>query len=416
MLAPLVNHIWQSTAIVLGVAALALLLRRNGAQVRYWLWWTASVKFLVPFSLLTWLSSKLAGETPSIAYVFTQWPAALVRLAQPLGTEPGWSGATTALLGAWAMGFVLVVTGSMIRWRRVAAVIRAAAPCERVGFEAAWPRVLCTNMLVEPCIVGVFRPVLLLPQKLAERLPETQIRAVLEHELCHWRRHDNLTFAVHMVVEAVFWFHPLVWWIGTRLVEERERACDEAVVQSGHDREVYAEGILNVCEFYAVSSLRCVAGVSGAGLQERIVHIMRSQPMSPLNVAKKLVLAAAALCALLVPIAAGLVASRPAFAQDSSTFVPLVRIAPDYPSDALALGLEGSVVLQFTIARDGTTKDIVVMQSTHPSFAPSALAAFSRWRYAPQIVDGNPAEIEGVRTMIRFQLDRDPPPAGPGAL
>ena len=44
-----------------------------------------------------------------------------------------------------------------------------------------------------------------------------------------------------MMVQALFWFHPLVWWIGARLVDERERACDEAVVRLGHEPRVYAE-------------------------------------------------------------------------------------------------------------------------------------------------------------------------------
>jgi bla regulator protein BlaR1 len=57
-----------------------------------------------------------------------------------------------------------------------------------------------------------------------ERLPPPQPEAVLAHELSHVRRRDNLTAAIHMIVEAVFWFHPLVWWIWVELVKERERA------------------------------------------------------------------------------------------------------------------------------------------------------------------------------------------------
>jgi beta-lactamase regulating signal transducer with metallopeptidase domain len=93
-------------------------------------------------------------------------------------------------------------------------------------------------------------------------------------EMCHVRRRDNLTAANHMVVEAAFWFYPLVWWIRARLVEEREQACDEAVLQSGSDAEVYAEGILNVCKFYVESPLACVSGISGADLRKRVVRIM----------------------------------------------------------------------------------------------------------------------------------------------
>ena len=74
---------------------------------------------------------------------------------------------------------------------------------------------------------------------------------------------DNLTAAVHMVVEGIFWFHPLVWWIGSRLVDERERACDEEVVRLGSEPQVYAESILKTCQFYVESPLSCVPGVTG---------------------------------------------------------------------------------------------------------------------------------------------------------
>lgn len=81
------------------------------------------------------------------------------------------------------------------------------------------------------------------------KLTDAQLESVIAHELCHVRRHDNLAAALHMLVEAVFWFHPLVWWIGARLVDERERACDEEVVRLGSDPQIYAESILKVCEF-----------------------------------------------------------------------------------------------------------------------------------------------------------------------
>jgi hypothetical protein len=66
------------------------------------------------------------------------------------------------------------------------------------------------------------------PRKYRGPSEAASMEAMLAHELCHVRRRDNLVAAMHMMVEAVFWFHPLVWWIGVRLMEERERACDEA--------------------------------------------------------------------------------------------------------------------------------------------------------------------------------------------
>ena len=118
----------------------------------------------------------------------------------------------------------------------------------------------------EPGVFGILRPVLLLPEGLEDRVSPAQFQAIMAHELCHVERRDNLTAALHMLVQAIFWFHPLVWWIRTRLVEERERACDDDVLTVVSDARVYAEGILNVCKFYLESPLVCVSGVTGSGL------------------------------------------------------------------------------------------------------------------------------------------------------
>ncbi len=83
---------------------------------------------------------------------------------------------------------------------------------------------------------------------------------------------------IHMAVRAIFWFHPLMWWIGARLVDERERACDEAVVRRGCKLHIYAERILMVCKLYMSSPLACVSGVTGSNLKTRIESIMRTGP------------------------------------------------------------------------------------------------------------------------------------------
>jgi TonB family protein len=211
-----------------------------------------------------------------------------------------------------------------------------------------------------------------------------------------------------MVVEAVFWFHPLVWWIGARLVEERERACDEAVVRAGHDGRTYAEAILNVCERYVASALKCAAGISGADLKQRVVEIARNRVMNALSIRKKIMLGAFALGTMLVPIIFG------AAAQDA-TPTPIVRIQPNYPDAAFAAGREGSVELEFTIAANGAVKDVAVVSSTAAEFEEPAVVALLRWRFLPTNVtcvgtdcqtDQNvqPVERPGMRTVINYRL------------
>src|SRR5713101_345537 len=70
---------------------------------------------------------------------------------------------------------------------------------------------------------------------------------------------------------------PLVWWIGAKLVEERERACDEEVLSLGSEPHVYAGGIVNVCKLYVESPLVCVSGVTGSNLNKRIEAIMTNR-------------------------------------------------------------------------------------------------------------------------------------------
>jgi beta-lactamase regulating signal transducer with metallopeptidase domain len=89
------------------------------------------------------------------------------------------------------------------------------------------------------------------------------------------------------------------------MVEERERACDEEVVRLGNPPHVYAEGILTVCKFYLESPLVCVSGVTGSNLRRRIESIMAHRGTQGLTLAKKLLLIAAGIAAVALPIAAG---------------------------------------------------------------------------------------------------------------
>jgi len=320
MIAELTNHIWQSTVFAILVGLITLAFHRNRAQVRYWLWISASLKFLLPFSLLMTFGHRLewASGTHSIA------PAPAVRLAVVQFTQPfpetlpqapstravhDWT--AIAMFGLWACGFAALIVLRLRGWRRIRAAVRSSRPIDVLGTM----QVRSSPGLLEPGVVGLFHPILLLPTGIAERLQPLQLKAVLAHELCHARRHDNLTSAVHMIVETVFWFHPLVWWIGARLLEERERACDEAVLSLGSEPLDYAEGILTVCKSYVESPLSLVSGVTGANLKKRIHAILTGRIAADLNFAKKLALAAAAIATVASPIAVGIMSSPGLSAQ-----------------------------------------------------------------------------------------------------
>ncbi|HTA41918.1 MAG TPA: M56 family metallopeptidase [Bryobacteraceae bacterium] len=312
------NHLWQSTIFAVVAGLLSLALRQNHARTRHWIWIAASVNFLIPFSLLISAGSHLqrARAMPAVP---ARLPVALAQISQPFaspvpfGAVPVKPHATPFLLPVvWFCGFAGVVCFWFARWRRMRTLVRGASP-----IELALPcRAMSSPSLMEPGVFGVFQPVLLLPEGIHERLAPEQLHAVIVHELCHIRRRDNLLSAIHMVVEALFWFHPLVWWIGARLVAERERACDEEVLGQGSEPQAYAEGILNVCKLYLESPLTCVSGVTGSDLRERIEAIMTTRIAVSLSMGKKLLLAAATVAALVSPIVIGLIHAQvtgPAF-------------------------------------------------------------------------------------------------------
>jgi uncharacterized protein (TIGR03435 family) len=238
-----------------------------------------------------------------------------------------------AILALWAFGFFCVALMRARSWFRIRVAVRASAP---LNINATIP-VRSSATLLEPGVVGFLNPVLLLPEGILKKLTPPQLEAVLAHEQCHIRRRDNLTSAFHMLVEAIFWFHPIVWWIGAKLVEERERACDESVIKLGSAPEVYAEGILNVCKSYLESPLRCVSGVTGSDLKKRIRAILADRVAGNLNLARKVTLIIAATAALAAPILVGMIGAPTLRAQSAAATAPKFDVASVKPCDSNSL-------------------------------------------------------------------------------
>src|SRR6266566_167019 len=327
--AALGDHVWQSTLFAVVAGLLTLILRNNHARARYWLWLAASMKFLIPFSLLVALGSHLPWSRGSagtkaglyfeeVSQPFSQPAMTVISRATPSTISPSVIHLLPGLLAAaWLCGFLVVLSVWYLRWRGISVAIREAVPLREGREVEALRRIGCITGMqqriellssrasLEPGIFGIVRPVLVWPEGISERLDDGHLEAILAHEVWHARNRDNLAAAIHMVVEAIFWFHPIVWWMGSRLVEERERACDEGVLRLGGEPQVYAESILKVCEFCLESPLTCVSGVTGSNLKKRIELIMKERFGVALSVRQMLLLVTAGVATLAVPVAEG---------------------------------------------------------------------------------------------------------------
>jgi beta-lactamase regulating signal transducer with metallopeptidase domain len=381
MITALLDHLWQSTLFAAGIAGLMPLFRRQSAALRFALWFAASMKFLVPFAALAALGRALLGAvTPGMAAPLLSAirPAATsLHLAAPLMMPaPAHIPAAEVAGIVWAVGLVAIMLLCLSRWLELRSCLRAAST---VASHAPVP-VKTASSFLEPGLVGIWRPVILLPHGLSQQLTQGEMDAILAHELCHLRRRDNLLAAMHMLVEGLFWFHPLVWWIGSRLVEERERACDESVVGSGIRPLVYAEGILKICRFYVQSPLACASGVSGADLEMRLGAIMARNPVIALHPAKGAALGLGSALVLMLPLAAGMlppvVAARVTSVLAAPHMILPVMPAPPLPKIAApqrprAAGpILAPAPHRIALARIDT--DVGVIVNTPPSFAMEA--------------------------------------------
>ena len=309
MIAALIDHLWQSTLFCVAAGSITLLLRGNSAALRHWIWLIASAKFLVPFSLLFFIGSliglpaaRIAETRPLIFGDALQSVSVLVSPSALRATDSG-AGAVllTTLAAAWFVVAALLAIRWLLAWRAANSIVRAARPAPGAPADAR-----ITDADIEPAVARVFDPVVLLPAALLGRLSRSQLEAVLAHEHEHISRHDNLKANVHRLVETLFWFHPAVWWIGRQLLEERERACDEAVLERGHDGAEYAGGILEVCR-HCRAGLPTSAAATGGSLTKRVRYILGSaRPESP-GPLKVLTLLLATLAVAVTPLVAGAV-------------------------------------------------------------------------------------------------------------
>jgi hypothetical protein len=108
---------------------------------------------------------------------------------------------------------------------------------------------LCVSSdVTAPAAIGFFRPAIVFPAGLLSQLSADEIRVILLHELAHLHRWDDWTNLGQKIVKAVFFFHPAVWWIESRLTLEREMACDDIVLAATSSPKAYASSLISFAE------------------------------------------------------------------------------------------------------------------------------------------------------------------------
>src|SRR5262245_45468808 len=147
----LANHLWQSTLFAAMIALLAIALRRNRAQTRYWLWFAASIKFLIPFSVLVSAGAlfewrRATAVTPALTHAVEQISQPFAPVTSARQPAPGRPDISAILITIWISGSAFLSARWWRRWRQIQTALRTAS---RLPIAAPIP-VLSSPALIEP--------------------------------------------------------------------------------------------------------------------------------------------------------------------------------------------------------------------------------------------------------------------------
>ena len=178
----------------------------------------------------------------------------------------------------------------------------------RVGLRCA-PAIAYCEQISIPIVIGIVRPMILLPATLVSGLSPDQLQALVTHELSHIRRYDLIVNLLQRMIEAVLFFHPAVWFVSRRISMERENVADDAVVAAGWPAVRYADALVRMAELSATARTSSVAiqvaalaasGGSSSEFKRRIVRLLDGSSSSQLRLSRSGVLAMVICTALLL--------------------------------------------------------------------------------------------------------------------
>ncbi len=230
--------------VVLAALAWALLkaFGRRSSSTRFAVWFV----ILLAVGVLPWMGSQRLGGaaistclSKSTILIPSSWAVAMFYT---------WSGVALLSLGRVALGLWQI---RRLRQNSSPVPTTTLDPALRQALEASCKRpisIYVSPSVRVPMATGFFRPMIVIPQWAFHDLSIDELKVVLLHEAAHLQRWDDWTNLTQKVFRAVFFFHPVVWWLESKLALEREMACDDLVVATTSSPRAYAECLVALAE------------------------------------------------------------------------------------------------------------------------------------------------------------------------
>jgi TonB family protein len=430
LLSYLLNSLWQAPILFVAGWVAARALRRAGAAAEHRLW----VSVLLLQSLL-----PLCALLPQDWLVkFFSWSSdarhAEAHVSVVMGAGTG--------LGAWYIPHELLVAiviaygatmssfAARFAWgywklselRRKAVELPLESKAAACGtqcssrFDVRHVSIASSSSISGPVTIGFFRKLILLPASMASGLPEADLQAAVAHEFAHLRRSDFLKNLVYELLSLPVSYHPALRLTRERITETREMICDQMAAEISGPNE-YARSLLRLASLLVrgmPARTPHAIGILDANAFERRVMKLTRKEIEIRGVQRlAIVLACTALgigtcasaVALSVHIDAGVAAARDTAPPHNPVNVAPEIIAgnrisgpiPKYPPAAKKARIQGTVILDAIIGKDGTVEQLTVASGPQ-ELQQSALDAVRQWVYKPFLLNGEPVE---VKTTIR---------------
>jgi beta-lactamase regulating signal transducer with metallopeptidase domain len=240
----IVDCLFGGTLIALAVGIGLRLSRRQSSGTRFAVWFSA----LVAIASLPFLSNLASSHGVGLSARITSSAITLPE-SWALYLFVAW-----AIVAAWCLARVVMGLWHVHTLRKSCVAIDAAKLDARLletvkRNQGRRVVSLCTSERVQvPTAIGLLEPAVVIPQWAIAELSADELNQIVLHELAHLRRWDDWTNLAQKIMKALFFFHPAVWWIETRVSLEREMACDDAVLAETARPRAYAECLTHLAE------------------------------------------------------------------------------------------------------------------------------------------------------------------------
>ncbi len=339
----LIHFVWQGGLLAVATAVGLRLCRRRSSATRYAVACLGLMAMLAAPAVTAAVLWEPASVTPPAE---TGRPAVSGEAIHSSNVQPAPDRASRSANGAagirleldpwlpyvvwtWIAGVVLLMArfaGGSWRVHRlhVASRAEAVSPWQAAGERLAGRlrldvafRVVESGLVDTPSVIGFLRPVILLPVAILSNLSTGQVEALLAHELAHIRRRDYAVNMVQTAAETLLFFHPAVWWVSSRIREEREHCCDDVAVEVCGEPTAYAAALAELASWRS-REIALSVGAAGGPLLARVRRLVGAPEEDVPRSASGL-----ALLAIGLMLTAGVAVQSTA--QDSSSPGPLAN-------------------------------------------------------------------------------------------